>query len=112
MARLLQIQSRYPKVNLTNKIKLLKRKGYSLFVFCDIATLIIVINNEWEEWWMCQHVCNWRAKGTDKAKTDVGCRPEYEFLSSLLDVCEIAPPSSTVLFPHTCEMDIILVSRQ
>ena len=43
----LQIQSRYPNTNKANEITLLERKDYSLFVFCnDVATLIIVINNE------------------------------------------------------------------
>jgi hypothetical protein len=58
---------------------------------------------------MCQHVCHGHAKCTDEAKTEVGCRPEYEIPPSLADVCEIVPPSLTVLFPPSCETDTFIV---
>ena len=41
---------------------------------------------------MSQHVCNRRAHCTDKAKAQVGCRPEYEVSPPSADVCELDPP--------------------
>jgi hypothetical protein len=55
---------------------LLERKEYSLFIFCrDVIIVLtgVVINNERKGWGIFQHVCDRRARCTDKVKTQVGC---------------------------------------
>jgi hypothetical protein len=80
-------------------VKLLKREGYIISIFHgNVANFIIAINNEWKARRMCQHT--WCTTCTDKAKTEVGCRPKYEIPPSLINVPELVPPFLTVhLFP-------------
>ena len=60
---------------------------------------------------MCQYDRNWRAMCADKAKTQVGRRPEYELPPSLANMCEFVPPLLAIPYPPSHEkLIIILVS--
>ena len=58
---------------------------------------------------MCEHFCNWRAKCTDEAKTQVGRRPKYEGSPSLANSCEFVPPSFAIPFPPSSDTVVIIL---
>jgi hypothetical protein len=62
------------KADAKDAFTLLESKDYPLFVICgDVATFLIIVNDEWKGRRMCQHVCNGRAICTNKGNTQVGC---------------------------------------
>ena len=69
LEELLQTRNWDLKVDAAYAITVLERKCYSLFIFCgEILMRVIEIDDEWEGWRMCQHICYRCAMCTDEAK--------------------------------------------
>jgi hypothetical protein len=96
------------KTDAADSIMLLEGKEYSLLFYSKVAISVIIIDGEWKRRRMRQNVCNRRTSCADEAKTQKGCRPEYEASPSWANVNEFVPPSFAIPSPPTSETNLIV----
>ena len=88
------MRARDPQTDAADSGAVLKRKQYSILVFhSPFGTFADIIQDDRQGGRVVEHPCHRCAIRKNEAKSQVGCRREYEPPPSLADMREFVPPA-------------------